>query len=236
SSRPFNIPESLRVLGEIYGDCCIFSIGNGRGPVFLGASPERLLSIQSSENQRLLTTDALAGSAERGEDTTGDQDIAQRLLDNPKERYEHQIVVDFILKQLKQFGLEPVSTSVPQLLRLANIQHLHTPIQAQLPQDLPALALVQSLHPTPAVAGLPRPTASQLIQTTESFDRALYASPLGWIDANGNSEFIVGIRSALIDQCRARLFAGAGIMAQSDPGRELAEVKLKLQALLGTLV
>ena len=119
---------------------------------------------------------------------------------------------------------------------MANIQHLHTPVQAVLPSSLKPLDLVNFLHPTPAVAGLPRTTANQIIKATESFERELYASPIGWIDAKGNSEFIVGIRSALIKGHQARLFAGAGIVAQSDPHRELAEVKLKLQALLSTLV
>ncbi|MEM6252343.1 MAG: isochorismate synthase [Cyanobacteria bacterium P01_D01_bin.156] len=236
SSRPFNIPASLKALGEAHPDCCVFSISNGNGPVFIGASPERLLSIQSAGDDKVLTTDALAGSAARGETSSIDQAIGQQLLNNPKERYEHQVVVDFIAEQLNRFGLQPLLDSHPKLLRLANIQHLHTPIKALLPKGFTPLALVKRLHPTPAVAGLPRPTASQLIQTTESFDRELYAAPLGWIDANGNSEFIVGIRSALIDYRQARLFAGAGIVAQSDPSRELAEVKLKLQALLGTLV
>lgn len=236
SASPFNIPISLKALGIAYSDCCIFSLSNGQGPVFIGASPERLLSITASANGKRLTTDALAGSAPRGNTDRDDQKIAEQLLNTPKERYEHQVVVEFIVEQLTQLGLTPEFSNSPQLLRLANIQHLHTPIQAALPRDLKPLSLVKHLHPTPAVAGLPRPTASQLLKKTESFERELYASPIGWIDANGNSEFVVGIRSALIDGCQARLFAGAGIVAQSNPHRELAEVKLKLQALLGTLV
>ncbi|MEO0435183.1 MAG: chorismate-binding protein, partial [Cyanobacteria bacterium J06656_5] len=165
-----------------------------------------------------------------------DHHIAKQLLNSSKERYEHRVVVEFIVEQLIRLGLTPRFSDSPQLLRLANIQHLHTPIQASLPHSLTPLDLVKILHPTPAVAGLPRATASQLLKVTESFDRELYASPIGWIDANGNSEFIVGIRSALIDGRQARLFAGAGIVAQSDPRSELAEVKLKLQALLGTLM
>ncbi len=236
SARTFDIPASLKALGKVYSDCYVFSLSNGKGPVFLGASPERLLSITTSSNGRRLTTDALAGSAPRGDNAKADQHIAQQLLNNPKERYEHQVVVEFIEEQLTQLGLTPQFAHSPQLLRLANIQHLHTPIQASLPSDLKPLSLVKILHPTPAVAGLPRPIASKLLKTTESFDRGLYASPIGWIDASGNSEFIVGIRSALIDGRRARLFAGAGIVAQSKPYSELAEVKLKLQALLGALV
>ncbi|MEM7061540.1 MAG: isochorismate synthase [Cyanobacteria bacterium P01_B01_bin.77] len=236
SASPFHIPDSLKALGLAYSDCCIFSLSNGQGQVFMGASPERLLSITTATDKKQLTTDALAGSAPRGNTVQNDQLMAQQLLNNPKERYEHQVVVEFIIEQLTQLGLKPELADSPQVLKLANIQHLHTPIQADLPQGLKPLHLVKILHPTPAVAGLPRPTASQLLRTTESFDRELYASPIGWIDANGNSEFIVGIRSALIDGRQARLFAGAGIVAQSDPRRELAEVKLKLQALLGALV
>ena len=236
SAKPFNISASLKALGKAYSDCCIFSLSNGEGPVFMGASPERLLSITTSAKGKQLTTDALAGSAPRGKTVKADQLIADQLLSNPKERYEHQVVVEFIIEQLLQLGLIPKFADSPQVLRLANIQHLHTPIQASLPHDLKPLNLVKMLHPTPAVAGLPRPTASQLLKTTESFDRGLYAAPIGWIDTDGNSEFIVGIRSALIDGRQARLFAGAGIVAQSNPRSELAEVKLKLQALLGALV
>lgn len=236
SASPFNIPASLKALGLAYNDCCIFSLSNGQGPVFMGASPERLLSITTSVNGKQLTTDALAGSAPRGDNLQTDQLMAENLLNNPKERYEHQVVVEFIVEQLIKLGLKPKFANSPSILRLANIQHLHTPIQASLPHKLKPLTLVNILHPTPAVAGLPRPLASQLLKTTESFDRGLYASPIGWIDANGNSEFIVGIRSALIDGRQARLFAGAGIVAQSNPRSELAEVKLKLQALLGALM
>ncbi|NEQ50190.1 MAG: isochorismate synthase [Leptolyngbya sp. SIO3F4] len=236
STKPFNIPASLRALGTAYSDCYVFSLSNGQGPVFIGASPERLLSITTTANGKQLTTDALAGSAPRGSTYKSDQLIAEQLLNNPKERYEHLVVVEFIVDQLLQLGLIPEYSNAPQLLQLANIQHLHTPIQVNLPHSLKPLDLVKKLHPTPAVAGLPRLNASQMLKATESFDRELYASPIGWIDANGNSEFVVGIRSALIDGRQARLFAGAGIVAQSKPRRELAEVKLKLQALLGTLV
>ena len=236
SANSFNIPASLRALSIAYRDCRIFSLSNGQGPVFIGASPERLLSITTSTHGKQLTTDALAGSAPRGSTVNEDYQIAQQLLNNPKERYEHQVVVKFIIEQLLQLGLAPEFADTPKVLRLTNIQHLHTPIQTNLPDNLKPLELLSALHPTPAVAGFPRPTASQLIKATESFDRSLYASPIGWIDTHGNSEFIVGIRSALIDGRQARLFAGAGIVAQSNPQSELAEIKLKLQALLGALV
>jgi menaquinone-specific isochorismate synthase len=124
----------------------------------------------------------------------------------------------------------------PQLLQLLNIQHLWTPIQANVPTGVHPLEIVAELHPTPAVAGTPREISQEQIRRYETFDRGLYAAPLGWVDHRGNSEFIVGIRSALIDGDRARLYAGAGIVAGSDPDKEVAEIQLKLQALLKALV
>ena len=162
----------------------------------------------------------------------------------PEERHQkptpqqHQVVVEFIVSQLRSLGLTPNYTTAPQLLRLLHIQHLHTPITASLKVEnaVSPLDVLAKLHPTPAVAGLPIQAACQLIAKQETFDRGLYAAPVGWLDTKGNSEFIVGIRSALIDDCTARLYAGAGIVAGSEPGKELAEIKLKLQTLLNALV
>jgi menaquinone-specific isochorismate synthase len=121
------------------------------------------------------------------------------------------------------------------LLKLSNIQHLWTPIHAKLKPSIHPLEIVAQLHPTPAVAGVPTEIALAQIRHYETFDRSLYAAPLGWIDCQNNSEFIVGIRSALIKGDRARLYAGAGIVAGSDPEKELAEIQLKFQALLKAL-
>jgi len=225
--------RSLQALRQNHPDCTVFSLSNGQGQAFIGASPERLLSI----TQGRLTTDALAGSASRSGLKGIDQQLAQSLLHSKKERYEHRVVVEFIVKQLRSLGLTPHYTPSPQLLQLLHIQHLHTPISARLnPKTVSPLEILAKLHPTPAVAGLPRQLACQLIRQHETFDRGLYAAPLGWIDTEGNSEFVVGIRSALIDGCKARLYAGAGIVAGSEPAKELAEIKLKLQTLLNALV
>lgn len=232
SRRPFDWLFSLHNLRQVYPDCYIFSVNQGGSKTFIGASPERLVSVR---NQRL-TTDALAGSAPRGRTTKDDAALGQTLLNTPKERHEHQVVVDFLRDRLLQLGLSPQMPAAPDLLRLSNIQHLHTPIHAHLPARLHPLELVAALHPTPAVAGLPRDIACEEIRRYEGFGRSLYAAPLGWVDAAGNAEFIVGIRSAMLEGDRARLYAGAGIVAGSDPARELAEVKLKLQALLKALV
>ena len=231
SPVPFGLVASLNNLRQRHRDCYIFSTSNGKGHNFIGASPERLISI---ENQQLVT-DALAGSAPRGKTTSEDVSFANRLLRNEKERREHQAVSEFITQRLCQLGLIPQRSPL-KLLQLSNIQHLWTPIYAQLPADVHPLEIVAQLHPTPAVAGVPTQVACEQIRCYETFDRALYAAPLGWIDYQGNSQFVVGIRSALIEGDRARLYAGAGIVAGSDPDREFAEVQLKLQALLKALL
>lgn len=231
--QPIDVGRSLQTLRQNHPDCTVFSVGNGRGQSFIGASPERLLSIADSQ----LTTDALAGSASRSQTPEIDTQLAHTLLNSEKERYEHQVVVEFIVQQLRSLGLTPHYAATPKLLQLRHIQHLHTRISAVLgPQTVPPLDILAKLHPTPAVAGVPRRAACQLISQHETFDRSLYAAPIGWIDTQGNSEFVVGIRSALINGCQARLYAGAGIVAGSEPAKELAEIKLKLQTLLSALV
>ncbi len=242
SPQPFNLVNSLDNLRKRNPDCHVFSTSNGKGQNFIGASPERLLSIHNYQ----LETDALAGSAPRGKTTTEDAAFAYRLLSSEKERREHQFVRNFIAERLSNLGLIPQMLPTPQLLKLSNIQHLWTPIQSDLLTDSHPLEIVAALHPTPAVAGVPAKIAQEQIRRYETFDRSLYGGPLGWVDHQGNCKFIVGIRSALIDSAkpfqlltntyRARLYAGAGIVAGSDPDKELAEIQLKLQALLKALL
>jgi menaquinone-specific isochorismate synthase len=231
SIAPFKIAESLNNLRQNYPDCYIFSLANGKGQHFIGASPERLISIRDRE----LITDALAGSAPRGKNATEDDNFAKKLLSSKKEKREHQAVTEYITQRLSQLGLKPQRSPL-KLLKLSNIQHLWTPIYAQLPSTIHPLEIVAKLHPTPAVAGVPTEIACQQICHYEMFDRALYAAPIGWIDYRGNAEFVVGIRSALIEKNRARLYAGAGIVAGSDPDKEMAEIQLKFQALLKALL
>jgi menaquinone-specific isochorismate synthase len=232
SPLPFNWAHSLHNLRQRHPDCTVFSVGNGRGQSFIGASPERILSIHHDQ----LVTDALAGSAPRGRSPLEDAELAERLMGSDKERHEHQVVVDFIGQRLVDLGLQPTFRKSPRILSLSNIQHLHTPIHAAVPTGIHPLEILASLHPTPAVAGMPRAIACQQIRQYENFGRSLYAAPLGWMDAQGNAEFVVGIRSALLDGHCARLYAGAGIVKGSDPDRELAEIRLKFQTLLQALV
>jgi menaquinone-specific isochorismate synthase len=223
---------TLNKLRSRYADCQIFSIQDGQGQGFIGASPERLLQVQ----ERWLTADALAGSAPRGRTLQEDAWLGQQLLASTKDIHEHQVVLAFIQKRLQQFGIEPQSTSPAHLFQLPNIQHLRTLISAKLPKSLPVLEVLAALHPTPAVAGTPQGRVEQYLQGYEPFDRHLYAAPLGWVDYRGNGHFTVGIRSALVQGNHLRLYAGAGIVAGSNPHKEWAEVRLKLQTLLQALV
>lgn len=232
SPVPFDLFHSLSNLRKLHPDCYVFSTSNGEGQSFIGASPERLISIHDYE----LTTDALAGSAPRGKTPLEDAYFANRLISSAKEMREHRAVTDFITHCLSRFGIYPQLSPLPYLLQLSNIQHLQTPIRAKVPPGLHLLEVLAELHPTPAVAGTPREIAEAQIRRYESFERSLYAAPLGWVDHHGNGEFAVGIRSALIDGCQAKLYAGAGIVAGSDPDKELGEIKLKLQTLLEALV
>ena len=231
SPTPFDTINSLQNLRDRHPDCYIFDLRNNNGQDFIGASPERLVSIQN----RQLVTDALAGSAPRGKSTSEDVQWANILLKNRKEKREHQAVSDFITARLKNIGLKPQQLPL-QLLQLSNIQHLWTPIYAHLPKGIEPLEIIAQLHPTPAVAGVPNRIACNKIRHYEKFDRGLYAAPLGWIDNHGNCEFVVGIRSALIEQNNARLYAGAGIVSGSNPDKEFVEIQLKLQSLLKALV
>ncbi|WP_445174719.1 isochorismate synthase MenF [Microcoleus sp.] len=232
SQTPFSLIDSLNNLRLTYPGCYVFSTSNGKGQNFIGASPERLISIHNNQ----LVTDALAGSAPRGKTEVEDANLGKGLLNSEKDLREHQVVIDFIVDRLSKLGINPDFSPVPRLLQLSNIQHLWTPIKARIPRDIHLLKILAQLHPTPAVAGVPRDIALQQIRGCQSCDRSLYAAPIGWIDRTGNGEFAVGIRSALIDGDRAILYAGAGIVAGSEPEKELAEIQLKLQALLNALV
>ena len=230
NSANFSIINCLNNLRSYYPDCYVFAINNGKNQCFIGASPERLLSIKSKK----LITDALAGSSSRGSNKYEDFYLAQKLLKSPKERYEHQIVIKYIVESLLNIGLNPKVFPL-KLLKLSNIQHLWTSIYSNLKPNIHPIDIVSTLHPTPAVSGFPKAITCTRIKCYEQFTRGLYAAPLGWIDSNEDSEFIVGIRSALISDNNARLYAGAGIVKGSQPEKELAEIQLKLEGLLKTL-
>ena len=226
--HPLGVLNHLR---QRFPSCYAFSIANGRGQSFIGASPERLVRVAGGR----MHTEALAGSAPRGDSASEDAAFARVLLRSEKDRREHQLVVDSIARRLADLHLQLEYTAQPRVLGLANVQHLHSPISAQLPTSVHILDLVARLHPTPAVGGTPREPAVAAIARLESFNRGLYAGPQGWVDHRGGGEFLVGLRSALIDGPTATVYAGAGIVAGSMPEKEFAETELKFKALLEVL-
>ncbi|GHB93880.1 isochorismate synthase [Cerasicoccus arenae] len=231
ADQPFRPLETLARLRDRFPSCYSFSFANGDGQSFIGATPERLLRVESGR----LFTEALAGSAPRGENAREDARHGAALLSSDKDLREHQLVVDSIISRLGEVDLVVKPPAAPRLLKLPNVQHLWSPISTELTQDQDILAVAARLHPTPAVGGQPRKAARDDIARIENFDRGLYAGAIGWFDYHGDGEMAVAIRSALIDGQRARLYAGAGIVAGSQPDRETAETDLKLRPLLDSL-
>jgi menaquinone-specific isochorismate synthase len=231
TAEPFHPMGVLNHLRQRYPDCYAFSVANGHGQSFIGASPERLVRVAGGR----MHTAALAGSAPRGGSASEDAALAQSLLHSEKDLREHRLVLESIAARLSDLGLNLEHAAHPRLLGLANVHHLHTPVSASLPAGVHILDLVQRLHPTPAVGGTPQAPALAAIRRFESFPRGLYAGPQGWVDHRGGGEFFVGLRSALIDGCTATAYAGAGIVAGSEPEQEFAETELKFQALLESL-
>jgi isochorismate synthase len=220
----FDLVEALTRLQRDYADCAIFAFTKG-GACFLGATPERLAQLQDG----CLTTMSLAGSIRRGTTPAEDATLGETLLNSSKDRHEHAVVVRFIAEQLKPLMRDLQFESAPILLKLRNVQHLCTPISGQVRAGQTILDLVECLHPTPAVGGRPRKDALQFIRDVEGLDRGWYAAPVGWIDAAGEGEFVVALRSALVNGNVATLFAGCGIVGDSEPEREYLESSLKLR-------
>lgn len=201
--------------------------------VFLGATPERLVGKDGVS----VVTDALAGSAAMPASHT-DEDCGARalgLIADPKERAEHEFVVDAVREKLAPLCEEFYCPASPRVLRLRHVMHMHTPIRGLLRRPLHVLDLVEALHPTPAVGGVPTEAAVQWISENEPVSRGWYAGPIGWFDRRGDGEFAVALRCGVFRDGKAFLYAGAGIVAQSDPDAEYEETTVKQQALLSVL-
>jgi salicylate biosynthesis isochorismate synthase len=181
------------------------------------------------------STVALAGSTRRSADPAVDDHLGEALLRSDKDREEQAIVTRRIARALRPHAVWVTAAPEPVVVRIANIQHLATPIRAQLSQPLGAMALAAVLHPTPAVGGEPFELAEPLIPQLEGFDRGWYAGPVGWTDANGDGELCVALRCALLRGPVAHCYAGVGVVRHSVPAAELAETEVKLQALLPVL-
>jgi menaquinone-specific isochorismate synthase len=232
ADAPLHPLRLLNGLRERFPGCYSFSVANGRGQSFIGASPEQLVRV----SQGVLETEALAGSARRGLSASEDAAYGAALLASEKDRREHQHVLASMRRRLEPLGLALAFPAEPALRKLANVQHLHTPVRAELPAGVTLLAALAQLHPTPAVGGTPREAAVGRIRALEGFSRGLYAGAIGWVNARGGGEFLVAIRSALIAGATARVYAGAGIVAGSDADREFAETELKFAALRDALL
>jgi len=219
---PVDVPGALTRLSDTYPGCHRFLFEPDGGGTFFGATPERLVTLEGLT----VRTEALAGSTGRGDTPAEDRWLAAELRDSEKDLHEHELVVEAIRDQLAPLA-ESVRTGNRTIRRLDTVQHLQTPIEATLTADEHVLSLVEALHPTPAVGGLPPDAAMETISETEAFDRGWYASPIGWLDQDGDGSFAVAIRSALAKDERATLFAGAGIVADSDPDEEWDELQLK---------
>jgi salicylate biosynthesis isochorismate synthase/menaquinone-specific isochorismate synthase len=220
----------LGVLRDAFPSCSSFVVGRGDA-AFVAASPELLVR---REGQRASTL-GLAGSTRRSADPAVDDHLGEQLLRSAKDREEHAIVVNRIARALRARSVWVTAAPEPQVVKMANIQHLATPIRAQLAEPVGAIDLAGLLHPTPAVGGEPWDIAEPLIPALEGLDRGWYAAPVGWVDAVEDGEFCVALRSALLRGRDARCYAGVGVVRDSDPGAELAETEVKLQALLPLL-
>ena len=199
-------------LRELFPSCFCFCCGSPEA-AFLGASPELLVRRSGAG----AATVALAGSTRRSADPAVDDHLGEQLLRSAKDRREHEIVVRRIERALRRHSVWVEAAPEPGLVKVANIQHLATPIHAQLSEPRSAVELAGLLHPTPAVGGEPRDRALAAIAELEELDRGWYAGPVGWMDAAEDGEFCVAIRSALLRDRTAHLFAGNGIVADSDP-------------------
>jgi menaquinone-specific isochorismate synthase len=228
ANRDFLPADILRRLHTLYPSCMVFSTGT-----FLGASPELLISRLG----RRVRSHPLAGTVARSGDPAADAALTGLLLGSAKEREEHRLVVDAVASALQPVCRALDVPEVPSIVALRNVSHLGTFIEGELEgDDVTALELVSRLHPTPAVAGSPTAAAVAYLTKVEGFDRGCYAGPVGWMDSRGDGEWAVAIRSAEVRGHTARLFAGVGIVSDSEPASELAETQLKLQALLAAVV
>jgi salicylate biosynthesis isochorismate synthase/menaquinone-specific isochorismate synthase len=230
AARPIDPAPVYGALRDAFPACFVYLAGTPEA-AFIGASPELLVRREGSRAQ----TVALAGTTRRSADPAVDRHLGERLLGGPKEREEQAIVARRIERALKPVSLWVARAEEPVLVKVMNVQHLATPIRAQLAEPISVLEVAERLHPTPAVGGEPGEGAQRLIPALEGLDRGWYAGALGWTDLAEDGELCVAIRCALLRGDVARLYAGNGITRDSDPASELAETEHKLGALLPLL-
>jgi menaquinone-specific isochorismate synthase len=228
SASPFDQRAVLARLAGEYPECFTFAFDS-----FVGASPELLVRREGAA----VRSQPLAGSARRGETPAEDAELGAALSASAKDRWEHDLAVVTVVEALHPLCRTLRIDPEPSLLRLANVQHLATEVVGELSGDpVPdALSIAGAAHPTGAVCGTPSRKALALIRELEGPHRGRYAGPVGWVDANGDGEWAIALRCAELSGTTARLFAGCGIVAQSDPRAELEEARLKLRPVRSAL-
>ncbi len=226
-----DVDDALDYLRATYAGTTLFLFEPSPYLAFYGATPELLVRVEG----RQIETMALAGSIRRGATPAEDDALARDLLDDPKNRVEHAFVADAIRERLTPLTDSLDIADAPEVLRLSNIQHLYTPVRGHLRRRLGVLPLVETLHPTPAMGGVPQALALDTISAVEPVPRGWYASPVGWIDDQLDGAFAVAIRSAISQKERVWLYAGAGIVADSEPQKEWDETALKFKPMLSAL-
>lgn len=218
-------------LRQKYPECFNFLVQKDSDTAFIGATPERLASFRNNT----FKTEGLAGSISRGKSALEDAALAQNLMKSRKDRNEHEFVIRAINDNLEKFSYRIEHPKQPEIKKLSNVQHLFTPISASIKKGVQIHELISEMHPTPAVGGFPRDEAVSYIHEIEQFDRGWYAAPIGWFNLTGWGEFAVAIRSALLHGKQATLYAGCGIVADSDPEKEWDETLLKFKPMLESL-
>ena len=225
--HPFELAERLRA---DYPACYTFGWREGDA-TFVGASPELLVATED----RAVRSHPLAGSAPRGEGDDLDRAIGEALMASSKDRSEHELVVHDIARRLRSVTTNLAVAEHPSLRKLTHVQHLSSEIAGTLNEDLSVVEVAGLIHPTPAVGGSPGSEAAALIAKSEDMDRGWYAGGLGWSDGTGSGEIAVALRCALLRGQQAFVYAGAGIVADSDPHAELEETRLKFRTIMHML-
>jgi isochorismate synthase len=225
-----DVPNALRRLAASAPESTTYAFRRG-GRTFLGATPERLVRTEGP----VFRTVAVAGTIRRGIDAADDERLGRALLASEKDREEHAVVVSSIRGLLTPVADTLTVAPEPGVMILRFVQHLVTEISGTMPDGHGLLALGERLHPTPAVGGEPRDVALALVDEHEGFDRGWYAGPVGWLGADGDGELCVALRCGIVERTSATLFAGCGIMADSDPDLEWEESRIKLRAVISAL-
>lgn len=228
--RPLTVSAIIQRLLTEQKESFVFAFESG-DDCFIGASPERLVKKHGSE----IFSACVAGSIARGKTEEEDERLGETLLNDKKNMIEHQFVVQMIREAMEKVCDSVQIPEKPVLMKMRDIQHLYTPVVGKISEQNTLLQVVELLHPTPALGGLPKEEAIKKIREVEELDRGFYAGPIGWLDANRNGEFAVAIRSALIQGKEASLFAGCGIVKDSDPESEYIETKIKFRPMLTAL-